>query len=87
MELAEIITRAKDQLTALNSFPVSGVVSVIKKEDGWHVAVEMVERKSVPGRQDLLGVYEAVLNDEGSVISYQRMRMRRRSDMQKETES
>ena len=87
MELAEIITRAKDQLTALHPLPLSGVIGATQKEDGWHVAVEMVERKSVPGRQDLLGVYEAVLNDEGSVISYQRMRMRRRSDMQKETES
>ncbi len=87
MELAEIITRAKEQLTALHPLPVSGVVSAAQKEDGWHVTIEMVERKSIPDTQDLLGVYEAVLDDRGSILRYQRKKMRRRSDVLEETES
>jgi len=87
MELAEIITRAKAQLTALNPLLVSGVIGAAKKEDGWHVAVELVERKGIPDAQDLLGVYEAVLDDGGNMVSYQRKKVRRRSDTLEEAES
>ena len=87
MELAEIITRAKEQLTALNPLLVSGVIGAAKKEDGWHVTVELIERKGIPDAQDLLGVYEAVLDGRGDMLSYQRKKVRRRSDTMEEAES
>src|SRR5712691_3583320 len=79
MELVEIITRAKEQLRALHPLPMSGVIGAAKKEDGWHVAVELVERKGIPDAQDLLGVYEAVLDNGGTMVSYQRKQVRRRN--------
>ncbi len=86
MDLTTIITRAKEQLTAFYPLPISGVIGAIEKEDGWHVTVELIERKAVPDTQDLLGVYEAVLNDRGSMIHYQRMKVRRRNDILEEKE-
>lgn len=86
MELAKVIDRAKEQLTMLHPLPVSGVIGATKKEDGWHVTVELIERKAIPDAQDLLGVYEAVLDDRGNMISYHRKRVRRRSDMEEEAE-
>ncbi len=65
MELTEIVNGAKEQLTALHPLPVSGVIGAAKREDGWHVTVELIERKGIPDAQDLLGVYEAILDEGG----------------------
>lgn len=86
VELLEIINCAKEQLTTLHPLPVSGVIGAAKKEDGWHITVELIERKAIPDTQDLLGVYEAVLDDRGSMISYHRKKVRRRMDMEEEAE-
>jgi len=87
MQLVEIIDRAKEQLTALSHLTVSGIVGVSKGDSEWHVTVELIERKAIPDAQDLLGVYEVVLDDGGSVIGYHRKRVRRRSDTEEEAES
>jgi hypothetical protein len=87
MELAEIIDRTKEQLAVLSHLAVSGVVGIARSNgDEWHVTVELIERKAIPDAQDLLGVYEAVLDDKGSMISYHRKRVRRRGDMEEEAE-
>ena len=87
MELGEIIACTKEQLTALHPLPLSGVIGATQKEDGWHVTVELVERKGIPDAQDLLGVYEAILDEKGGMLSYQRKKVRRRSDTMEEAES
>lgn len=87
MELVEIVNRAKEQLTALHPLPVSGVIGAAKREDGWHVTVELIERKGIPDAQDLLGMYEAVLDGRGDMLSYHRKKVRRRSDTMEEAES
>ncbi|HEV8715136.1 MAG TPA: gas vesicle protein GvpO [Candidatus Binatia bacterium] len=87
MELGEIIACTKEQLLVLHPLPVSGVIGATKRDDGWHVIVELIERKGIPDAQDLLGVYEAVLDEGGSMISYQRRKVRRRSDTMEEAES
>jgi len=87
MELTEIVNRAKEQLTALHPLSVSGVIGAAKREDGWHVTVELIERKGIPDAQDLLGMYEAVLDGGGDMLSYHRKMVRRRSDTMEEAES
>jgi len=87
MELGEIIACTKEQLTALHPLPLSGVIGAAKRDDGWHVTVELIERKGIPDAQDLLGVYEAILDDRGTMVSYQRKKVRRRSDTMEEAES
>ena len=87
MELGQIITHAKKQLTTLHPLPMSGVIGAAKRDDGWHVTVELIERKGIPDAQDLLGVYEAVLDDGGNMVSYHRKKVRRRNDIMEETES
>lgn len=86
MSIGTIITQAKEQLAVLHPLPVSGVVGATKREDGWHVTVELVERKGIPDAQDLLGVYEIVLDETGDMVSYYRKQVRRRSDKVEEVE-
>jgi hypothetical protein len=66
---------------SLLKLKVSTVSSVSREENGWRVTAELVERRSVPDTSDLLGVYELHLDEAGNILSYERTRIRRRSDL------
>jgi hypothetical protein len=66
---------------AVTRLKLSSITSAVKVEDGWRVAVELVERAAVPDSGDLLGVYEVQVNHTGDVTGYERTRMRRRNDL------
>jgi hypothetical protein len=80
MKANEAIERAVKVLTELSKLKPSGVTGVFKDERGWHVTIEMVEKKSIPDAMDLLGNYEVILNEDGELISYERKGLRKRSD-------
>jgi hypothetical protein len=61
--IAELIGRQPEGLTALEP-----------TEDGWRVAVEVVEDRRVPSSADILATYEADLDMEGNLMSYRRTR-------------
>ena len=82
MELREIVEQAKGDLTAVTDLKVSGVVGVSRQEDGWHVGTELIERRGIPDTQDLLGVYEVTLTNDGQIVTYERKRIRRRMDLE-----
>lgn len=82
MNLMEVIERAKKELKEVTNLEVSNVVGISKtEEDGWLVTVELIERKSIPDTQDLIGTYNVIYNDNGEgMISYERTRVHRRMD-------
>jgi hypothetical protein len=61
--IAELIGKQPEGLTALEP-----------TEDGWRVAVEVVEDRRVPSSADILATYEADLDMEGNLMSYRRTR-------------
>ncbi len=81
LEVAEIMYKATQGLASLK-LRVSGVTAVSKTEEGWRVSVELVERAAVPDTMDLLGVYEVQLDREGDLVGYERVRIRRRCDLE-----
>jgi hypothetical protein len=86
MELSEAIKRAEEELPAVLHLKLSGVIGALKKEDGWHVTIEMVERHALPDSQDLLGIYELILDDGGRLMNYERKRVRRRNEVEESIE-
>jgi hypothetical protein len=56
------------------------VISIEKKDGGWKVTVEAIERKAVPDTQDLLGRYEIMLNKNGELIGWTQTMIRKRGD-------
>lgn len=64
--------RAAESLQALIARPVEGVVEVNREDDGWLVAVEVLELARVPNTNDVLGVYEVELDPYGSLQGYRR---------------
>lgn len=59
------------QVTGLQPLTVSGVM---KDEQGWRASVDMIELKRIPEATEVLATYEAVLDDDGNLLSYQRVR-------------
>ena len=61
---------------------IDSVVSMNKSQEGWVAEVEVLERKSVPDTQDILGRYEMKFDNGGELLGYKRIMLRRRSDME-----
>ncbi|MBU0493733.1 MAG: gas vesicle protein [Chloroflexi bacterium] len=70
----EIAQRAKEQLVELTKLPVDTVSGLTKQEDGWHVTVELIELKRIPESTDMLATYDALLDEQGHLLHYQRTR-------------
>ncbi len=68
----EIAVMAREQLAALTGLEPDTLASLRKGEDGWHVTVVLVEMRRIPEASDMLATYEAVLDDEGNLLGYER---------------
>lgn len=55
-----------------------GVVALEPTEDGWRVAVEVLEDERIPSSADILAIYEAELDMEGNLVAYRRTRQYQR---------
>jgi hypothetical protein len=71
---AELARDARRQLAELTGRPAESVLGLRKDEDGWKVAVEVVELSRVPNSTDLLGLYVVTLDDDGELVGYERVR-------------
>ncbi|MBO0776715.1 MAG: gas vesicle protein [Actinobacteria bacterium] len=70
-EAAQAALRAIVDLTGKHP---EGVTAVEPTEDGWLVGVEVVEDQRIPSSSDILAIYEAELDLDGSLMSYRRGR-------------
>jgi len=61
------------------------IVSINENNDKWTVTVEVVERKSIPDTQDVMGRYEINLDKKGELLGWKQIMIRRRSDSLIET--
>ncbi len=62
------------QIVGLTGKDAVGVVSVKPTDDGWRVAVEVVEDHRIPASTDLLSIYEADLDMTGDLLGCHRTR-------------
>jgi hypothetical protein len=80
MKTGEVADVAQKELAKLTKLEPSGIRGVSKDEEGWHVTVEMIEKKSIPDGMDLLALYEVTLDEEGNVLKFERGKLRKRGD-------
>ena len=83
-DVGTLIEKAREELSKLTRLKASSTVGVIKDEKGWHISVEMLEKKSIPDQMDILAIYEALLDDEGNLLGFERKSMRTRMETVKE---
>jgi hypothetical protein len=67
------------QLAMVTGLEPQGVVSLLPDENGWRIGIEIVEDRRIPSSTDVLGLYEATVDDDGELTGYSRKRRYPRS--------
>jgi Gas vesicle synthesis protein GvpO. len=80
MKTSEVAEVAQKEMAKLTKLEPSGIKGASKDEEGWHVTVEMIEKKSIPDGMDVLALYEVTLDEEGNVLKFERGQLRKRGD-------
>jgi hypothetical protein len=84
MTVPKLIERAREQLAQTTGLRLSSTLGASKDDNGWHISVEMIEKKSIPDGMDILATYEARLSDEGELLEFGRKRLRKRIDTEEQ---
>jgi hypothetical protein len=71
MQLARL---AGAQLMQLTGRDIDGTSGIERTEEGWRVLLEVVEVTRVPRAMDVLGLYEVVVDEDGDLVRYERIR-------------
>lgn len=74
MTAGEAAKVALRQIATLTSKQPEGVTEIARTEDGWTVGVELVEDQRIPSSADILATYETVVDADGELVSYRRVR-------------
>jgi hypothetical protein len=83
MDIKEIAEIAKQKLVELSGFTSPNVIGIDREEDIWHITVELTEKPSEAINLEILGIYDVRLDASGDLLGYERIRLRKRSDIQR----
>ncbi len=61
-------------IAQLTGKPVEGVTAVEPADNGWQVAVEVLEDRRIPAASDVLARYDVQLDLGGALLGYRRVR-------------
>lgn len=79
-EVSRIVQRAREQLRDFRGMDAETVSSIRRTQGGWRVGLDVVEVKRVPDSTDVLGTYEVDLDDDGNLITFERVARYHRSE-------
>jgi hypothetical protein len=80
MEIKDIVEIANTGLVELTGFTSPKAIGINKEADIWHITIEMTEKSSESSNLDLLGIYDVRVSVAGSLLGYERVRMRKRCE-------
>lgn len=82
MSIPELVEKAREELVKVTGLELSTTLGAVKGENGWKISVEMVEKHSVPDQMDILATYDAIVDDDGNLVNFNRKGLRKRIDTQ-----
>ena len=80
LAVSELIEKTRKELAELTGLKLSSTVGTVKDEKGWKVTVELIEKHSTPDQMDILATYEALMDDDGNLLGFERKGMRKRME-------
>lgn len=83
MEIKDIAEIAKQKLVELTGFSSPNVIGISREEDIWHITVEITEKPSEAINLEILGVYDVQVDVSGNLLGFERIRMRKRGEIQR----
>jgi hypothetical protein len=71
----QLAQRARRELAEITGLEAESVTALARADDGtWRVTVELLELSRIPETDDVLGSFEAQLDDTGELLRYRRVR-------------
>ena len=67
------IRKTREQLHELTGYETVSVSGLTQTDEGWVLAVDVVELRRVPDTASVLATYRVTTNDAGDVASYERL--------------
>ncbi len=80
MEMAPLLGQAKKQLSDITGLKPLSVTRASRDEKGWRIGIEMLEMSRIPNSTDVLGCYEVIVSENGSLLSFHRQSTRLRAE-------
>lgn len=80
MNTHEIMKKAQEEFARDSNLPVNAVIGLSKREEGYVVYIEALERKAIPDTMDILGMYEVCVDNDCNLLSFERKRLRKRGE-------
>ena len=80
MSILELVEKAREELGKITGLELSSTLGTVREEKGWKISMEMVEKHSVPDQMDILAIYDAIVDDNGNLIEFNRKGLRKRID-------
>ena len=77
--ISGLIGSAREQLEELIGRPISATLGFERQDDNWQLTVEVVELERIPETTSILGCYRALVDDDGELLEYRRVRRYSRS--------
>jgi hypothetical protein len=71
LQLAQMAARQLEQVSGRR---VDGVTSLEQADEGWRIGLDLVEIARIPPATDVLGNYEVVVDEDGDLVRYERIR-------------
>lgn len=78
MNLQEVAEKIKSELAEVMGRKPESVTKLYKDEKGWHAKLDVLEVSKIPASTDIIGDYEVLLDDTGSLVSFERKGLRMR---------
>jgi hypothetical protein len=70
--VTDLIEETKRQMAVITGLPPETISRFDRADEGWTLAIDMLEHRSVPRTQDLLASFEVMLDPEGHVTCWRR---------------
>ena len=80
LSMSEVILKARSELNNLIGLDISSTVRAVRENGGYLVAIEVIEKHSIPDGMDILATYEAKVDSDGNMLEFKRTKMRKRID-------
>jgi hypothetical protein len=72
MDVTDLVERTKRQMATITGLSPETVSRLDRSEDGWSVAIDMLEHRAIPRTQDLIASFDVTVDDAGRIRRWKR---------------
>jgi hypothetical protein len=72
MDVTDLVERTKRQMASITGLSPETVSRCDRSDEGWSVAIDMLEHRAIPRTQDLIASFDVDVDDTGTIRRWKR---------------